>query len=95
MWSWQTWPRVARTTRTGGAELLIATGLRIGEAVALEWGDIDLDALTLRVSRSWKLGGTVGTPKTDRARVVHIDPDTAATLERHRRSRDRTSAHGT
>jgi integrase len=73
------------------AELLIATGLRIGEAVALEWADVDLDALTLRVSRSWKLGGTVGTPKTDRVRVVHIDPDTAAMIERHRRSRDRLS----
>ena len=70
------------------AELLIATGLRIGEAVALEWADVDLDALTLRVSRSWKLGGAVGTPKTDRARVVHIDADTAATLDRHRRSRE-------
>ena len=38
------------------AELLISTGLRIGEAVALEWADVDLEALTIRVSRSWKLG---------------------------------------
>lgn len=32
--------------------LLISTGLRRGEAVGLQWGDIDPDKLTLKVSRS-------------------------------------------
>jgi integrase len=68
------------------AELLIATGLRIGEAVALAWPDVDTDALTLRISRSRKLDGSVGTPKTDRTRIVHIAPDLAVVLEQHRRA---------
>ena len=33
-------------------ELLSLTGLRIGEAVALQWGDIDLSARVLRVRRA-------------------------------------------
>jgi integrase len=70
------------------AELLIATGLRIGEALALEWSDVDVDALTLRVSRSRKLRGAVGTPKGDRARAVHIDPGLAGVLEAHRQATD-------
>lgn len=71
------------------AELLIATGLRIGEAVALEWSDVDFEALTLRVSRSRKLGGAVGGTKSDRSRMVHIDPGLAQTLEQQRRSSGR------
>jgi integrase len=74
------------------AEVLIGTGLRIGEALALEWGDVDLDGLTLRVSRSRKLRGEIGTTKSDRARVVHIDPGLAATLEAHRQATDPRNA---
>jgi integrase len=70
------------------AELLIACGPRIGEAVALEWPDLDLEALTIRVGRSRKLGGKVGGTKTDRERVVHLDPETAAVLARPRRATD-------
>src|SRR5437879_3807585 len=44
------------------AETLIGAGLRIGEAVALEWSDIDWDAPALLVSKTAKVGG-VGTPK--------------------------------
>jgi integrase len=52
------------------AELLISTGLRIGEAVALEWADVDTEALTIRVSRSRKVGGKLGGTKTDQARII-------------------------
>jgi integrase len=48
------------------AELLMRTGLRIGEALALEWRDVDTEALTLRVSRSHKCDGSSGGTKTDR-----------------------------
>jgi integrase len=68
------------------AELLISTGLRIGEAVALEWADVDTEALTIRVSRSRKVGGKLGGTKTDQARIVHIGPRTAEVLEQHRRA---------
>jgi integrase len=70
------------------AEVLIATGLRIGEALALEWRDVDLEARTLRVSRSRKVDGSVGTTKTDRARIVQLDTAVAETLERHRHASD-------
>lgn len=66
------------------AELLISTGLRIGEAVALEWTDVDTEALTIRVSRSRKVGGKLGGTKTDQARIVHIGPRTAEILAQHR-----------
>jgi integrase len=73
---------------SGGAtrELLVSTGLRIGEAVALEWADVDTEALTIRVSRSRKVGGKLGGTKTDQARIVHIGPRTAEVLEQHRRA---------
>jgi integrase len=40
----------------------------------------------MRVSRSRKLKGAVGTPKSDRARVVHVDAGTMGVLEAHRRA---------
>jgi integrase len=46
-------------------------GLRQGELVALEWGDVDLVAGTLTVRRSsWH--GIVGTPKSGRDRKVPL-----------------------
>jgi integrase len=33
--------------------LAVYAGLRLGEILALRWEAIDLDALTLRVERSW------------------------------------------
>jgi integrase len=61
----------------------------IGEAVALDWADVDLDAATIRVARSRKLGGTIGGTKGDRARLVVLDAVTAATLREHRRATGR------
>jgi len=49
--------------------LALATGLRRGELLALQWGDIDLDAGTLRVERSveeTKAGLRLKPPKTRR-----------------------------
>jgi integrase len=39
------------------AETLIATGLRISEALALTWDDVDVAGRALRVVRSRKAGG--------------------------------------
>jgi len=70
-------------------ELLVRTGLRRGEALALQWRDIDLDAGTLRVRGTLaRVGGTLSItePKTEKSRrVISIGPR-AVELLRKRRS---------
>ncbi len=65
---------------------LAMTGMRRGEALALRWDDVDLEHGWISVSKS-RVGveGVVHeTPtKTDRARVVQIDPGTVAVLRAH------------
>jgi integrase len=53
------------------AEVLIGAGLRIGEALALTWRDIDRDGGAISVTKSFKMDG-VGTPKGDRGRDVMV-----------------------
>ena len=65
------------------AEVLIGTGIRIGEAIALEWRDVDWDGAALKVSRAAK-NGTVGGTKGDRARVVMLAPYLVELLREHR-----------
>ena len=58
--------------------LIAATGLRTGEALALRWQDVDLDAGMLTVRGTvGRIGGrlVVSEPKTDRSRrVVPLAP---------------------
>jgi integrase len=57
-----------------------ATGLRLGEAMALEWADIDLQKRQLAVQRSeWK--GHVTAPKGGRVRYVPLTQRLAAALK--------------
>jgi site-specific recombinase XerD len=56
-----------------------ATGMRVGELCALEPGDVDLVSRTIVIRRG----------KGDRTRVVRIDPETAAALDRYLRARGR------
>ncbi|MGH2974097.1 MAG: tyrosine-type recombinase/integrase [Solirubrobacterales bacterium] len=65
------------------AETLIGAGLRIGEAIALEWRDVDWDGSALNISRAAKDGG-IGTPKGDRGRTVLIAPYLLELLRAHR-----------
>jgi integrase len=60
-------------------------GLRVGEAIALRWGNIDWNGRFLTIQEaSWK--GIVGTPKTESSiRTVDISPETLAVLEQHRK----------
>jgi integrase len=73
------------------AELLIACGLRISEALALTFRDVDFDGRVLRVLRSMKREGA-GSTKGDRFRSVDFGPrveevlrDLRATRTEHRR----------
>lgn len=64
--------------------LLVSTGLRIGEAIALPIRDLALDARpdpTLTVTRAWKSGGGFGPPKTRKGeRTLSMPADVAAML---------------
>ena len=70
--------------------LALATGLRRGELLALEWSDIDLDRGVLRVERSveeTKAGLRVKPPKTKRGRRnIGLPADTVAMLREHRKA---------
>jgi integrase len=68
--------------------LLVAgeAGLRQGEIIALEWGDVDLVAGTITVRRSsWR--GFVGTPKSGRDRKIPLTMRLAAALRANRHLR--------
>jgi integrase len=61
--------------------LLARTGLRPGEAYALQWGDLDLRAREIRVERSWS-AGRIETPKTGQTRSVDMSAQLERTLRR-------------
>src|SRR5207245_2300519 len=61
-------------------------GLRCGEMIALEWGDVDLGKRQLCVQRSeWR--GHVTVPKGGRLRYVPLTIRLAAALREHRHLR--------
>jgi integrase len=63
-------------------------GLRCGEMIALEWGDVDLAKRQLCVRRSdWN--GHVGTPKGGRQRYVPLTRRLTAALAEHRHLRSK------
>ena len=72
------------------ASLALATGLRRGELLGLQWPDIDLDRGVLRVERSveeTKAGLRVKPPKTKRGRRnIALSPDAIAMLREHRKA---------
>lgn len=63
--------------------LLLATGCRFGEAVALEWSDIDLENATISISKNYnRLVDLVGPPKSKAGvRVISIDRKTVNMLK--------------
>lgn len=58
---------------------LARTGLRAGEALALQWQDVDLAARELRVSRNLSRG-EIGTPKSGHGRTVDMSRQLTAEL---------------
>ena len=68
------------TTLACAVDLMLGTGIRVGEACALDWEQIDLEAGTLRVEATYVDGaagnrGVQRAPKTDRARRTLRLPD--------------------
>ena len=69
--------------------VLVATGMRLGEALALTWSDVDLSAGTLTVRRTIsRVGGqwVRGEPKTGAGRRAVVLPSDALAALRHQRA---------
>ena len=71
--------------------LLVTTGLRLGEALALRWSDVDLEERRISVKRAVQRQRGAGLvfvePKSARSRrIVPIPPETVKLLEDQRRS---------
>jgi integrase len=58
----------------------LRTGMRLGELLALEWGDIDFQGGFIEVRRSL-VRGRIGTPKSGKGRRVDMSRQLAATLK--------------
>ena len=75
-----------------GIRLLAYTGLRLGEALALTWDNVNLDEGHLSVKQSLsrrKAGMVVSSPKTATGnRTVDLDEGTVRMLREHRRQQD-------
>ncbi|GAX48102.1 tyrosine-type recombinase/integrase [Pseudolactococcus reticulitermitis] len=62
-------------------QFLLATGLRIGEALALNWSDIDLEKESVQVDKTLYLDSVQSTPKTSSSvRNVTFDKKTSLAL---------------
>ncbi|MFL5847074.1 MAG: tyrosine-type recombinase/integrase [Solirubrobacteraceae bacterium] len=75
------------------AEVLLGTGARIGEALALEWRDLSWDTNSIRIERALKkrrgskIAKALGGPKGDRPRTVFVAPYVMDLLRRERDAR--------
>lgn len=58
----------------------LRTGMRLGELLGLQWGDVDWNGKFIRVSRSYKLGRLTST-KTGKARRVDMSNQLLETLK--------------
>lgn len=62
--------------------LLARTGMRIGEALAVKWGDIDFNSRFIEVQRSI-VRGEVSTPKSGKSRRVDMSLQLTEALKEH------------
>ncbi|WP_158170935.1 tyrosine-type recombinase/integrase [Rhodococcus sp. JT-3] len=63
-------------------EILLGTGMRLGEGLALHWESVDLVRRTVTVSRSWDaVGGSMKPPKSWQNRVIPISRTLASALD--------------
>jgi integrase len=62
--------------------LLARTGMRIGEALALQWGDMDFNGRFIQVRRS-VVRGVISTPKSGKSRRVDMSLQLTEALKIH------------
>jgi integrase len=60
---------------------LVRTGMRMGEARALQWDDVDLDRREIRIARAMS-AGEIDTPKSGHGRTVDMSAQLADVLRR-------------
>lgn len=60
------------------------TGLRLGEALALQWGDLDFAAREIRVERAVSPNPEISTPKSGHGRTVDMATSVRDLLQSHR-----------
>lgn len=60
---------------------LARTGMRLGEALGLQWGDIDFAGQFIEVKRGW-VENRITTPKNGKSRFVEMTPKLSSTLKR-------------
>ena len=68
--------------------LLARTGLRIGEALALEWSDIDFEERTAEITKNWDyIRRKITAPKNNKPRKVDLSLNVVEALKRLRATR--------
>ena len=68
-----------------GVRLLLSTGMRRGEVLALMWGKVDFDSSSILIDKSLNADAVLKEPKTEAGtRRISIDADTMALLKRWR-----------
>ena len=68
--------------------LMAKTGMRPGESITLQPGDIDLQQRTIRIERAATLGGQVKSTKTNEVRTVDLSAKLIPKLEAYRAWRE-------
>jgi integrase len=75
--------------------LLVRTGMRIGEALALEWADIDFDERTAEITKTWQYHTrTIGLPKNGKDRRIDLSPMVIEALKELRKEEKIVSITG-
>jgi integrase len=78
--------RFLETARTAAPQhwalflVMARTGIRIGEALGLRAGDVDVAARRLRIARTYLRNGATGPTKTGKVRHCDLSPEAAAVL---------------
>ncbi len=86
--AWSLGPRHRDDLRYAPLFVFLArTGCRIGEALAVQWNDLDLAKRETRIERALSGRHQVGTPKSGHGRTVDLSRDLCTTLYRLHLSR--------
>ena len=76
------------------AELLLRTGMRLNEALSLEWRCVNLKAATIRVEQSIdQVTGKIVTTKTEHVRIIDIPPSLVTLLKEYRERQEAGEIH--